>query len=60
MTGGVEAAVTASATLPPMTTSPDALAAERILFEVKRVIVGQHRAVERMLVCLIAGGHCLL
>lgn len=43
-----------------MTTSPDALAAERILFEVKRVIVGQHRAVERMLVCLIAGGHCLL
>ncbi|MCU1344650.1 MAG: ATPase, partial [Acidimicrobiia bacterium] len=41
-------------------TTPEAASAERILFEVKRVIVGQHRVVERMLVCLIAGGHCLL
>ena len=40
--------------------TPEAASAEKILFEVKRVIVGQHRAVERMLVCLIAGGHCLL
>src|SRR6187397_2542926 len=30
------------------------------MFEVKRVIVGQDRMVERMLVCLLAKGHCLL
>ena len=33
---------------------------EQVLFEVKRVVVGQDRMVERMLVCLLAGGHCLL
>ena len=33
---------------------------ERVLFEIKKVIVGQDRAIERMLVCLISGGHCLL
>jgi MoxR-like ATPase len=33
---------------------------ERLLFELKKVIVGQDRALERMLTCLIAGGHCLL
>ncbi|WP_231126579.1 AAA family ATPase [Motilibacter aurantiacus] len=33
---------------------------ERALFEVKRVIVGQDRMVERMLVALLARGHCLL
>src|SRR5438477_11792670 len=33
---------------------------ERALFEVKRVVVGQDRMVERMLVCLLARGHCLL
>jgi MoxR-like ATPase len=56
-------ATDAHATLGAMSsqgTSPEAATAEKILFEVKRVIVGQHRAVERMLVCLIAGGHCLL
>ena len=31
-----------------------------MLFEVKRVVVGQDRMVERMLVCLLARGHCLL
>ncbi|HEX2314396.1 MAG TPA: AAA family ATPase [Thermomonospora sp.] len=34
--------------------------AERVLFEVKRIIVGQDRMVERMLVAALAGGHCLL
>lgn len=34
--------------------------AERALFEVKRVIVGQDRMIERMLVAVLAGGHCLL
>jgi MoxR-like ATPase len=33
---------------------------ERLLFELKKVIVGQDRALERMITCLIAGGHCLL
>ena len=40
-------------------TTPAALL-ERTLFEVKRVIVGQDRMVERMLVSLMARGHCLL
>jgi MoxR-like ATPase len=30
------------------------------MFEVKRVIVGQDRLLERMIVCLLAKGHCLL
>jgi MoxR-like ATPase len=33
---------------------------ERVLFEVKRVLVGQDRMIERMMVCLLARGHCLL
>ncbi len=33
---------------------------ERTLFEVKKVIVGQDRLVERLMTALIAGGHCLL
>jgi MoxR-like ATPase len=33
---------------------------ENALFEVKRVIVGQDRMVERALVCLLARGHCLI
>jgi len=33
---------------------------ERALFEVKRVIVGQDRMIERLLVALLARGHCLL
>lgn len=31
-----------------------------VAYELKRVIVGQDRALERILVCLLAGGHCLL
>jgi MoxR-like ATPase len=33
---------------------------ENALFEIKKVIVGQDRAIERVLVCLLARGHCLL
>jgi MoxR-like ATPase len=33
---------------------------ERVLFEVKKVIVGQDRLVERVLVGLLARGHCLI
>ena len=43
----------------PDSAGPAALL-ERTLFEVKRVIVGQDRMVERTLVCLLARGHCLL
>jgi MoxR-like ATPase len=46
----------------PIVSTPaaDAAALERVLFEVKRVIVGQERVVERLLVGLLARGHCLL
>ncbi len=43
----------------PSETSP-ANQLERTLFEVKRVIVGQGHMVERLLVCVLARGHCLL
>ncbi|MFF5989213.1 AAA family ATPase [Prauserella flavalba] len=33
---------------------------EQTLFEVKRVIVGQDRLVERLVIALLADGHCLL
>ncbi len=33
---------------------------EQALFEVKRVVVGQDRMIERLMVCLLARGHCLL
>jgi MoxR-like ATPase len=42
------------------TPAADATALERVMFEVKRVIVGQERLVERMMVGLLARGHCLL
>src|SRR5450759_3447818 len=40
--------------------SNEAAAHEDALFQVKRVIVGQDRLVERALVCLLARGHCLI
>jgi MoxR-like ATPase len=33
---------------------------ERALFEVKKVVVGQDRMTERLFVCVLARGHCLL
>jgi MoxR-like ATPase len=42
------------------TPAQDATLTERALFEVKRVIVGQDRMIERMFVALLARGHCLL
>ncbi|EHY87833.1 AAA family ATPase [Saccharomonospora azurea] len=44
----------------PGTPARDAQLLERTVFEVKRVIVGQDRLVERMLVGLLAKGHLLL
>jgi MoxR-like ATPase len=43
---------------PPAPEQPSPL--EAALFEVKKVIVGQDRVIERLLVCLLARGHCLL
>ena len=40
--------------------TPEATDLEQVLFEVKKVIVGQDRVVERLLVSLLARGHCLL
>ncbi|MDP9776755.1 MoxR-like ATPase [Nakamurella flavida] len=44
----------------PSTPRADAALLERTVFEVKRVIVGQDRLVERMLVGLLARGHLLI
>ncbi|MGC9665698.1 AAA family ATPase [Planosporangium sp. 12N6] len=51
---------TAAASGPSTTPAQDASLLERALFEVKRVIVGQDRMIERMFVALLARGHCLL
>ncbi|MDM4719818.1 MoxR family ATPase [Micromonospora sp. WMMA1363] len=45
---------------PATTPAEDATLLERALFEIKRVIVGQDRMVERLVVALLARGHCLL
>ncbi|MGI8868709.1 MAG: AAA family ATPase [Mycobacteriales bacterium] len=45
---------------PLATPAQDAQLLERAMFEIKRVIVGQDAMVERMLVALLAKGHCLL
>ncbi|MGI8881357.1 MAG: AAA family ATPase [Jatrophihabitans sp.] len=47
-------------TAAPQTPASDASSLERVMFEVKRVIVGQERLVERMMVSVLARGHCLL
>jgi MoxR-like ATPase len=39
---------------------PAAELIERAMFEVKRIIVGQDRVIERLFVAVIARGHCLL
>ena len=33
---------------------------EQAMFEIKKVIVGQDRVIERLVVCLLSRGHCLL
>jgi MoxR-like ATPase len=40
--------------------SRSAAVLQAIHFEVKKVVVGQDDALERILVCLLAGGHCLI
>ncbi|MFZ4516530.1 MAG: AAA family ATPase, partial [Acidimicrobiia bacterium] len=45
-----------------MTQTPErnAEVVERAIVEMKKVIVGQDRVVERMMACVLAHGHCLL
>ena len=47
---------------PPSERAPDEPRAllEQALFEIKRVIAGQDEMLERVLVCLLAGGHLLI
>jgi MoxR-like ATPase len=44
----------------PATASANAAQLEQALFEVKKVIVGSDRVIERLVACLLARGHCLL
>ena len=44
----------------PMDDARTAETVERIFFELRKVIVGQTRLLERLLVGLLARGHCLL
>jgi MoxR-like ATPase len=44
----------------PLTVRDAAALLQSVQFEVKRAIVGQDAAVEHVLVCLLARGHCLL
>lgn len=46
--------------LTPSDNTPTAELMERILFEVKRVVVGQDRFLERVMVALLAQGHLLV
>ncbi|CAB4733653.1 MAG: AAA domain-containing protein [Actinobacteria bacterium] len=63
-TSAPTAASSRAATTTPQAKSepaqPDSAVLEQLLFEMKKVIVGQDRAIERLLTCLLAGGHCLL
>ena len=47
-------------TVTPMDDARTAEQVERIFFELRKVIVGQGRLLERLLVGLLARGHCLL
>jgi MoxR-like ATPase len=44
----------------PQDDQATALVVERVFFEMRKVIVGQSRLIERMLVGLLSQGHCLL
>jgi MoxR-like ATPase len=44
----------------PPTNADLAAVLEDALFQIKRVVVGQERLIERVMVALLAGGHCLI
>ena len=45
---------------PSPSPAPDAALMEQILYEVKRVVVGQDRFLERVMVAILSGGHLLV
>ena len=47
-------------TLAPLNAPAARETVERALFEIRRVIAGQDRMLERVLVCLLSGGHLLI
>jgi MoxR-like ATPase len=47
-------------TAPAMSATALAAVLEDALFQIKRVVVGQERLVERVLLALLTGGHCLI
>ena len=49
-----------STTVPPQTDAEQRELLEQSLYEIKRVIAGQDAMLERVLVCLLAGGHLLI
>src|SRR5688572_4094609 len=51
---------TTEAAAEPMSSRDARSVLEHALFEVKRIVVGQDRMIERLFVCLLARGHCLL
>ncbi len=59
MTGSTFRSSSSSGGTPEAGRTP-AEAIERAMFEMKRIIVGQDRVIERLFVALIARGHCLL
>ena len=56
----IEPARDARPSLPTTQHDDPRIAAEAVLFEIRRVIVGQDAMLERVLVALLAGGHLLL
>ena len=56
---GAESPMTVTTNL-PQDDQATALIVERVFFELRKVIVGQSRLIERMLVGLLSQGHCLL
>jgi MoxR-like ATPase len=56
----IEPARDARPSLPTVPPDDPRAAAEAVLFEIRRVIVGQDAMLERVLVALLAGGHLLL
>ncbi|HEX4979636.1 MAG TPA: MoxR family ATPase, partial [Acidimicrobiales bacterium] len=44
----------------PLSVRDAAKVLEHAMFEVKRIVVGQDRMIERVFICLLARGHCLL
>jgi MoxR-like ATPase len=56
----MDVAMTPTMGMPPTDVALAAEQLDQLLGELRRVIVGQDRVLERVIVALVAGGHCLL